>query len=587
MQSTRCGWRKLSLVFALAAFCLSASAEAQVVYSGVFRAGSGGSGAWVGQEWAPFLKQWGEFEKQGLRMSDFETYTVGSKRLYAGIFKPGTYAPAAYIGKEWADFLKQWGNFEKQGYRMIDFETWTVGSKRVYGGIFAPGTYGPAAYIGKEWSDFVKQWAAFEKQGYRLFDFETYVHNGKRLWSGIFKPGTYAPAAYIGRPWADFLKQWEAFEKQGYRLLDFESYVSGSQRLYAGVFSPGNDSRGAWFGKEWENFSSQWHNFEKGGLRLTDLEIYEASCGGNCTDQLVMPACPGDPDCAYNYGVTASSTHCEGKPGTCPSPGTGDTVLYRQPLLMNGNQRLIRLSAVDVKDQIFTLPVEQISSMGHNGWRYSTGDWHHAIDYATSPKESFDVVAAAPGKVIHVGWDNWSGNTIVVSHNVGRVTDAYRTIYMHLRNGAANDCDKAWDVTVPWLEAIDSTSDALANYKSYLNATGCTETEANRDLDEDNWGKNSDTIATSLLGKTVTRGQVLAKSGETGPGGGRSPSGAVNNHLHIFFARRDPTDNRWYFFDPYGIYALPSCYPAGMTDSLNISCVRYPVAWKGGKPQYP
>ena len=50
-----------------------------------------------------------------------------------------------------------------------------------------------------------------------------------------------------------------------------------------------------------------------------------------------------------------------------------------------------------------------------------------------------------------------------------------------------------------------------------------------------------------------------------------------------FFARRDPTDNRWYFFDPYGIYALPSCYPAGMTDSLNISCVRYPVAWKGGK----
>jgi hypothetical protein len=477
--------KKLSLVFAFLAFCLSASAEAQVVYSGVFRAGSGGSGAWVGREWA----------------------------------------------------------------------------------------------------DFLKQWAAFEKQGYRLFDFETYVHNGKRVWSGLFKPGTYAPAAYIGRPWADFLKQWEAFEKQGYRLLDFESYVVGTQRLYAGVFSPGNDARGAWFGKEWENFVSQWHNFEKGGLRLTDLEIYEASCGSNCTDQLVMPACPGDPDCAYNYGITATSTHCEGRPGTCPSPGTGDRVLYRQPLLMNGDQRLIRLSAVDVKDQIFTLPFKQDSSMGKNGWRYSSGDWHHAIDYATSPKKSFDIVAAAPGRVIHIGWDLWSGNTIVVSHNVGRVTDAYRTIYMHLRNGAANDCDRAWDLTVPWLEAnnINGTSD----YKSYLNATGCTKIEANRDLDEDNWGKNSDTISTSLLGKTVTRGQVLAKSGETGPGGGRSPSGAVNNHLHIFFARRDPTDNRWYFFDPYGIYALPSCYPAGLTDSLNISCVRYPVAWKGGKPQYP
>ena len=52
-------------------------------------------------------------------------------------------------------------------------------------------------------------------------------------------------------------------------------------------------------------------------------------------------------------------------------------------------------------------------------------------------------------------------------------------------------------------------------------------------------------------------------------------------------ARRDPADNQWYFFDPYGIYSRPEQYPAGITDDIPKACLRYPVAWKGGRPQYP
>ncbi len=39
------------------------------------------------------------------------------------------------------------------------------------------------------------------------------------------------------------------------------------------------------------------------------------------------------------------------------------------------------------------------------------------------------------------------------------------------------------------------------------------------------------------------------------------PRSSPNTHIHIFFARRDPADNKWYFFDPYGIYWPPDCYP--------------------------
>jgi len=62
--------------------------------------------------------------------------------------------------------------------------------------------------------------------------------------------------------------------------------------------------------------------------------------------------------------------------------------------------------------------------------------------------------------------------------------------------------------------------------------------------------------------------------------------GGVNKHLPLFCARRDPTDNKWYFIDPYGIYASGSCYPSFNTP-VNSPCARYPVMWKGGKAQYP
>jgi hypothetical protein len=215
------------------------------------------------------------------------------------------------------------------------------------------------------------------------------------------------------------------------------------------------------------------------------------------------------------------------------------------------------------------------------------GNWHHAIDYLRpSDWSTFEVRASAPGKVTFIGWDNWSGNTIIISHDFGGVSDAFRTIYMHLRNGSTHDCDAAWTRSVPTL-----TGTNLTNFESYLTATGCAQNPAQRTPNPAYWGTDAQKIEPALLGRQVAAGDFLAWAGCTGPGGCGCTKGMpshTNTHLHIFFARRDPLDGHWYFIDPYGIYSYPGgCYPSGVTDTGSGPCVRYSVAWKGGHPQYP
>ena len=191
------------------------------------------------------------------------------------------------------------------------------------------------------------------------------------------------------------------------------------------------------------------------------------------------------------------------------------------------------------------------------------------------------IKAAAAGKVLFVGWDNWSGNTVVISHNVGRVQDAFRTIYMHMRNGPAGDCAKSWSNTVP-----NISGDALTKFKAHLNAAGCPEAAANRNPAAANWGTNAQTIDVAA-NQQVTAGQALGWAGDTGPGGNGGNNANTNTHLHIFFAVRDPSNSQFYFIDPYGIYGYPSCYPTATTGATGGICARYPSAWKGGAPQYP
>ncbi len=198
----------------------------------------------------------------------------------------------------------------------------------------------------------------------------------------------------------------------------------------------------------------------------------------------------------YNYGINTGSLYCEGIPGSCPQPAAGK-VYYCWPNLQIGSNYYARNAVIfDAKDQLFTLPFnESAGSMWHNVWLYSPGSWHHAIDYQRNDKATFRVTAAAPGKVIYIGWDTWSGNTIVISHDAGGKKDVYRTIYMHLQNGPSNDCDKAWTQTVPTLSGTQ-----LSTYETYLNSTGCPLTKSQCNPDPAYWGKSTQKIDITLLG---------------------------------------------------------------------------------------
>lgn len=579
--------RQIAITLALLSLCVllapsSASAQdpkedSTQIHTGVFRASAAGSYLLMRQEWNGFLSQWQALEGNGFRMVDFETYTEGSKRLYAGVFRKGTDAKGAIVGQEWVPFHAEWQNLEKKGLRMIDFETYTQGGKRLYAGIFRAGTYDVGAYIGKPWDDFHAKWQEFEGKNFRLVDIEIYESDGKTVFAGIFHPGRDAKGALVGLDWGEFNKQAAALEKNGLRLIDYETYMVGGKRLHAGVFRAGTDGRAIWGGVDEENFRGQIHNLSKGGLGLSDVEIFSSPWEASCLNQ-VMPETGG----AYTRNITSTSLHCEGQPGTCGTPGPKDTVLYSAPWYPDGEQRYARISALYPADKFLTLPFDDPDVKYVGLWRYKDNDYHHAGDYSKGEK-TFQLRASAPGKVIHIGWDSWGGGTVIVSHDVGvGGKDNYRTIFRHVRNGADNDCDSAWKISVPTL-----SGDTLADYKAYLEMSGCAQKKADRKPQEKYWGKNSEAIDMSLLGKNVTRGQALAWTGNTGPGGKRDSGTGANTHLHIFWARRDATDKKWYFFDPYGIYAGPACYPAGLTDAVTSTHARYPVVWKDGKPQYP
>ncbi len=559
---------------------------AQQRYIGVWRQGNDGNYLWSGVDWNNFNAKWAELAKQNLRLVDIETYVENGKRLYSGVWRQGNDGYFLWAGVDWNNFNAKWTELSKQNLRLVDIETYVENGKRLYIGVWRQGNDGHFLWAGVDWNNFNAKWTELAKQNLRLVDIETYTEGGKRLYIGVWRQGNDGHYLWAGVDWNNFTAKWNELAKQNLRLINIETYTEGGKRLYIGVWRQGSDGYYLWSGVDWENFTSKWAENNTKNLRLVDLEIYEDDCPAKCTNTVLMPDDPKtEGRDGYDYYITGSKLHCEEQPDKCAA--TISDVGYHWPNIKYGSQYYVNLSAIyDAKDPILTLPFKENSSdMSHNGWRYGNGGWHHALDYSRKDGKTFQVRAAAAGKVIHVGWDMWSGGTVVMSHDAGGKKDVYRTIYMHLRSGADNDCNLAWTKTMAWFKKQTDKDD----YSEYLDATGCPQDKTKRKPSEPHWGTNTQTLDANLVGKNLNAGDFLAWAGSTGPGGCGCMGGngtGPNTHLHIFFAHRDPTDNKWYFFDPYGIYATPDCYPTAVDGSINTSCARYPIAWKGGKPSF-
>jgi len=273
----------------------------------------------------------------------------------------------------------------------------------------------------------------------------------------------------------------------------------------------------------------------------------------------------------YEQRVAATRTHCALPPERCGEVHE-KSVAYRWPA--EGDSRAVRIALLQSVKPLFTAPVAESPVHLLAAWLYEPGRWHMAADYGIDGAQSFEARAAAPGKVIFVGWDGFSGNTVIVSHDTGGVPDAYRTVFMHLRNGARHDCTASWDESV---RQAPQGSPMLAAYKAQLERTGCGAKASDRHPDPRFWGSEADVMTPNLLGRSVKAEDVLGRAGDTGPGGFATAENP-NVHLHVFFARRDASDGAWILFDPWGVYGIPSCYPSGTPKGRSLQ--GFPSAWK-------
>ena len=370
----------------------------------------------------------------------------------------GSDAHALWVS-QWASFEAKWKEFSAQGLRLVSITAYVQDDVPRFGGVYRAGSGAYALWV-SQWASFEAKWKELSTQGLRLISLATYVQDGVPHYAGVFRAGSGAHALWVSQ-WASFEAKWKELSAQGLRLISLDTYVQDGQRFYAGVYGPGTDGHLLWAGVDWESFVAQWKQASKQGLRLVDMALATHACSSNCLNQVVMPTG------SYDYGITSTATHCPGLPGTCGTPGAGAMVFYRWPVDVEGSARYVRHSALQHADRFLTLPFSDTAVRRGGVWRYGSGGWHHAADYSRGDA-TFRILACAPGRVVHVGWDNWSGNTVIVSHDVSGVQDAYRTIYMHLRNGATNDCNAAWAQTVPTL-----SDPARSEYIQHLNATGC------------------------------------------------------------------------------------------------------------------
>ena len=535
-------------------------------FLGVWRPGSGDQWWVSGVSEADFGALDDQHFARGLRLANLSIHDGA----FTAVWQPGAGTQWVRWGLSADAFAAQDRDFFSAGLRLVDLD---LDGDR-FAGVWAPGE-------GDQWV----RWG-LDADAFTAVDRE-YLDGGLRLvclrqagglFAGVWRPGRGAQWWAYGLSYQEMLAKDREYVAQGLRLHDAEVHDG----RFVALWRPGEGAQWWAYGDDLEKVIARDTQHFDAGLRLTKLFPYATSCNPDCFNQ-VLPTMG-----AYNYAITATDLHCEGERGRCPKAPFGAVVEYHWPCLTDsGSQRVVRLSAVDLSEPpIFTLPFSESTINQTQGWRYGNGQWHYALDFSTGDGSSFPVRAAADGTLIHLGWDDWSGNTAVISHDAGGRTDAYRTIYMHLRNGPLADATNSWARTVPLLSAPE-----LGQFTTFLTNTGCPQT-GQRNPDPTYWGTDDDRLDFGLIGAQVSRGQIIGQAGLTGAGGCGCLStswmagGGPNTHLHIFFARRDPTDGRWYVIDPYGIYAQQACYPPYGTD-ITAYCPRYPSAWIGNKASLP
>lgn len=574
----------LAAVACLAALAASGASplRGEPLFTGVFAPGSDAYVLWASPDWRGFEDKWRQLAGQGLRLVAVRAYQQDGRPAYVGAWREGNGAQELAAGLDWPALLARNRQLMERGLRLVDVDTYTERTRRKFLAAWRAGDDRQEIAADLDGPALASRGEGLAARGLRPIRIRAYRLGGRLRFLAVWRSGAGDSSLLTGLDRPGLVRNQARLARRGLQLVDVDAYADDRGRpRFAGIWRAGGGPAALWTG-DWENFMARWHELAGGGRRLIALAVAPAPCGDRCANQVVANQ-------AYDYGIRATADHCPGRPGSCGTPGPRDRVVYHWPVVIDGPRRFIRLSAIELHEAPFRLPFSDAAVRRRGAWLYGPGSWHHAADFSRDDGQTFAARAAAAGKVVFTGWDPWSGNTVIVSHDAGGVADAYRTIYMHLRDGASHDCAAAWSQTLaPAARAAPASGAAkdLDAYREHLLATGCAEAAERRRLDPRHWGKEEQRLDPKLLGAPVAAGAFLGWAGDTGPGGKRGPGGP-NTHLHVFFAHRDPSDGQWYLFDPYGIYGPPECYPAHLFDPVTGPCVRYPVAWTGGRPRLP
>ena len=550
-------------------------------YIGVWRAGNYNHALWLGDNWNGFIDKGTDLANDGYHLIDFERSENNGATQFNGVWKKATGSNVLISGKTWGDFLDDGQDRAENGFRLVDVERYVSNNQAKYNGVWVTGDYSNFVVSGKTWNNFKDEITNNAAENLRLTDLESYSSGNQQMFFGVYASGNYDYGIQSPMDWGGFVDGWKLFSDTDRRLVDIERFDDNGIK-YAGLYHEGTDGYALWYASDREEFISKWKEYSDDGLRLVDMEIFPSQCTADCLNNVVRPegkfTASGNPK---------TDMHCEGIPSSCPGDPSNESIKYTSPVDEIDDKTYLRVSVINEGDQIFTLPFNDEEVEMSQTWIYNSGNYHHAKDYSMSNGDSFDVLAAAPGTVIFADWTSWGGNAVIISHDVGNKKDVYRTIYKHLKNGSQNDCTKSLTVSLPSISDMEKR----ALFQSYLDWTFCQ--NVGNIPNSNYWGELDETFEVEV-GDQVSRGELIGHAGNTGPGGiilaideDDVQQTGRNIHLHIYFAKRDLSNNNWYLIDPYGIYSQRDCYPDDITDPINTPCSRYQIFWKDGIAKYP
>ncbi|MBE9030003.1 serine hydrolase [filamentous cyanobacterium LEGE 11480] len=140
---------------------------------------------------AAFSKRFKTYQKQGYRMVDVEAYPSGSKTLYSAIWVKNqpNLGWAEYRNMSASSYAKRFKDFQKQGYRVADLESYRQGGRQKYAAIWVKNTNGRGWAARRDMSAtwFGNYWKTYRDQGYRLVDFEAYPTIGGTRYAGVWR----------------------------------------------------------------------------------------------------------------------------------------------------------------------------------------------------------------------------------------------------------------------------------------------------------------------------------------------------------------------------------------------------------------